>query len=203
MIIHIVDYGIGNIRSIQKSLQRIDVQTHITSNPSDILSADKIILPGVGHFMKAVENLKRKGLWEVLNVAVMEKKIPILGICLGMQLMTKFSEEGDVQGFGWIDGITKRFDLANTSLKVPHMGWNNIEIRKHQVLSSGINSSSFFYFVHSYYVTCNNQEDILYETKYAIKFVSGLKKNNIFGVQFHPEKSHKAGLLMLSNFSNY
>ena len=199
-MITIVDYGMGNLRSVQKAFERIGVQVKISDIADEILSSDKIVLPGVGHFEKGVSNLKERGLFKALNEAVLAKKIPIIGICLGMQLMTEFSEEGNCEGFGWIKGKTQKFCFQGNGLKIPHMGWNNLIITKTDSLYDGITSDNFFYFVHSYYVSCDDENNILAETNYGNKFVSSFQKENIFGCQFHPEKSHDAGLKVLSNF---
>jgi imidazole glycerol-phosphate synthase subunit HisH len=201
-MIVVVDYGMGNVRSVQKTFQRLNTEAVISGNPELILNASKIILPGVGHFKNAVENLRGRGLWEAIDEAVKEKKTPILGICLGMQLMTEHSEEGDAEGFGWIEGDTKKFNLNDPGLKIPHMGWNTIEQKKEHGIGASIEANSFFYFVHSYYVSCRNDQDILFTTNYGIPFVSGFQKGNVTGVQFHPEKSHKNGLKMIANFIN-
>ncbi len=199
-MITIVDYGMGNLRSVQKAFERVGVQVKISGTPDEILSADKIVLPGVGHFEKGVNNLKERGLFKTLNEAVVTKKIPIIGICLGMQLMTEFSEEGNCEGFGWIKGKTKKFSFEGNGLKIPHMGWNNLIITKSDSLYDGISSDNFFYFVHSYYVSCDEESNILAVTNYSNRFVSSFEKENIYGCQFHPEKSHDAGLKILSNF---
>lgn len=199
-MITIVDYGMGNLRSVQKAFERVGVQVKITGIADEILSSDKIVLPGVGHFEKGVSNLKERGLFKALNEAVLTKKIPIIGICLGMQLMTEFSEEGNCKGFGWIKGKTQKFRFKGNGLKIPHMGWNNLIITRTDSLYDGITSDNFFYFVHSYYVSCDEENNILAETNYSNNFVSSFQKGNIFGCQFHPEKSHDAGLKVLSNF---
>lgn len=201
-MIVIVDYGMGNLRSVQKAFERINIKARISEDKSDILNAEKLLLPGVGHFEKGINNLKEKKLFNSLNEAVLEKKIPILGICLGMQLMTEFSEEGNVEGFGWIKAKTKKFSFKNNNLKIPHMGWNNLLIKNKNQLFITINHDNFFYFVHSYYVSCDNEEDVQAETNYGTKFVSSFQKENIYGCQFHPEKSHDAGLQVLMNFAN-
>lgn len=199
MNLRIIHYGLGNLRSVEKAFQRIGQNVSFAESAADIASADKLILPGVGHFAKGIENLKQKHLWDALNEAVLIKQTPILGICLGMQLMTKFSEEGNVEGLKWIDGDTKKFKNISP-LKTPHMGWNSIALKKDSALGKGLNNDSSFYFVHSYYVSCQQQEDVLMETTYGHPFVSGFQKGNIMGVQFHPEKSHKTGLTLLQNF---
>ena len=198
----IIDYGMGNLSSVKRKLSRIKVDALITSNPHDVLTADKIILPGVGHFQMAMENIMRLNLLDVLNEAVLIKHKPILGICLGMQLMANKSEEGNVPGLGWIDGDVVRFKVSNTkTYKIPHMGWNSINIQKESRIMSGLNNSSSFYFVHSYYVNCNDKNDILCKTNYGIEYTSAVEKNNITGMQFHPEKSHDEGLQIINNFA--
>ncbi len=197
----IVDYGMGNLNSIMKKLTHLKVSAIISSNPQDILNADKLILPGVGHFQKAVENIKKLNLFDVLNEYVLLKKKTILGICLGMQLMANKSEEGNVEGFGWIDAEVIKFKTNNTlKYKIPHIGWNQIIKTKESALMKDIPKLAEFYFVHSYHFKCNNSSDILNETEYEYKFTSAVEKENIFGVQYHPEKSHDVGERVLSNF---
>jgi len=200
MSITIINYGLGNLRSVQKALERLGIRTKISSDLNEISSAEKLLLPGVGHFKKGMKNIITLGLLGILNEKVLKEKVPILGICLGMQLMTKFSEEGNVEGFGWIDAETKKFILEKKH-KIPHMGWNNIDIIKKNGFTKNISEKDFFYFVHSFYVTSVKEEDLLFKTEYGQEFVSGFNKDNIYGVQFHPEKSHDAGLQLLKNFS--
>lgn len=202
-MIAIIDYGMGNLRSVQKAFQRINLPAVITCDPQEISGSERIILPGVGHFANGMEKLKEKGLDDLLSVLVLKEKKPILGICLGMQLMTNFSEEGNVPGLGWLDARTVRFAISGmlSPLKIPHMGWNNVEVKNEGPLFSGIDLSDPFYFVHSYHVQCSNPGDVLCTTNYAQTFISGFARGNIFGVQFHPEKSHTAGLKLLQNFS--
>lgn len=200
-MITIIDYGMGNLRSVQKAFERIKVGTKISNKAEDIINSDKLILPGVGHFERGMRNLKESGLFDALNEAVLNRKTDILGICLGMQLMTEFSEEGGCKGFGWITAKTKKFVFNNNQLKIPHMGWNNLIMKGENKLLKGVGSDKFFYFVHSYYVSCENNEDIIAETNYGEKFVSSFNKSNIYGCQFHPEKSHDAGLWILRNFA--
>jgi glutamine amidotransferase len=200
-MVTIIDYGMGNLRSVQKAFERIRVPARISSDISEILSADKLVLPGVGHFAQGIRNLKQKSLFNALNEAVIERKKPVLGICLGMQLMTEYSEEGNCEGFGWICAKTRRFTFSTNSLKIPHMGWNNLSIKNFDSIFRGISSDNFFYFVHSYFISCTNESDILAETIYGSNFVSSFQKENIFGCQFHPEKSHDSGLLVLKNFT--
>jgi len=198
----IIDYGMGNLRSVQKAFERIKVPALITSDKTEILKADKIVLPGVGNFERGIANLKSNGLFDTLNEVVTEHKIPILGICLGMQLMTEFSEEGNVEGFGWIKARTIKFVFDKNDLKIPHMGWNNINVVRVSQITNNISPDNLFYFVHSYFVTCENQDDVLAITNYGLSFVSSFQKENIYGCQFHPEKSHESGLSLLSNFAN-
>jgi len=199
----ILDYGMGNIFSVTKKLNRLKIDSCVSSSQDEILSADKIILPGVGHFGKAMENLKKLNLIDVLNHEVLIKKKPILGICLGMQLMANKSEEGNVEGLGWIDANVVKFNITNKlKYKVPHTGWNQISISKESKLMHNIPNFSEFYFVHSYHFKTNNSIDILNETEYESKFVSAIEKENIYGVQYHPEKSHDVGELLLKNFVN-
>jgi glutamine amidotransferase len=195
----IVDYGMGNLRSVQKAFERINVKAIVTNNPNNLTSADKIVLPGVGHFHQGMENLISSGFKDSLYDAVIQKKIPILGICLGMQLMTQFSEEGNVAGLGFISATVKKFVLSN--LKIPHMGWNSIENIKKTTFFPILDSSEMVYFVHSYYVQCKNTTDILFQTNYGHLFDSAFQHDNIIGFQFHPEKSHKVGLKLLEYFA--
>ncbi len=197
----IVDYGMGNLNSVKRKFYRIGINAEISSIPAEILNADKIILPGVGHFQKAVENLKHLKIWDALNIAVLEKRTPILGICLGMQLMAKSSEEGNVEGFGWIDAEVIRFRIHDKlKYKVPHIGWNQVEIIKQNRLFDDVDLSSGFYFVHSYHIKCNDEHDVLNRTIYEYSFVSAFQKDNVTGLQYHPEKSHDAGEQLLRNF---
>jgi len=202
MKIIIIDYGMGNLKSVQNHLIRLGYPAIISSNRNDILSADKLILPGVGHFAEGMKKLKEYDLIESMNKKVLEDRCPILGICLGMQLFTEFSEEGNTNGLGWIKAKTKKFVFAGIQkeLKIPHMGWNTINFRFKSNLFMDIPDDSSFYFVHSYYVECGHEEDILAETEYGIKFTSVIGRDNIFGTQFHPEKSHQAGIQLLKNF---
>jgi len=199
----IIDYGMGNLHSVRRKLLKAGADIQIISNGRDLLNVQKIVLPGVGHFRKAVENLKQRGFWDALNFAVHEKKVPILGICLGMQLMAKHSEEGNSEGFGWFDANVVKFRVNDyLTFKVPHTGWNQVSILKKSQLMKGIQSLSEFYFVHAYHFVCNNPDDILNETEYENKFTSAVEKRNVYGVQYHPEKSHDAGEILLKNFVN-
>jgi glutamine amidotransferase len=201
-MIVIIDYGVGNLQSILNKLKRIDVDAVISSNPEEIQNARKLILPGVGAFENGMKNLRKFGLLSVLSKKIIEEKTPILGICLGMHLFTKSSEEGHVPGLGWIDCTTKKFKFApKTRLKIPHIGWNTLEIEKNHPILKGITNDSSFYFLHSYHLVCPKEDVVLARTNYGYDFVSAVQKENILGVQFHPEKSHKNGLQLLRNFA--
>lgn len=193
----------GNIGSIAKKIKQLGYGVIIANTPNEVMAAEKIILPGVGHFTSAVNKLKSNGLWDALNEKVLVQKTPILGICLGMQLMARHSDEGDCQGFGWFDAEVKRFEVSDTKkYKVPHMGWNSVKPVKQSVLFKDVDPEQGFYFVHSYYLKCNNPADNLAITNYCFNFTSAVQWENIFGLQFHPEKSHDAGTVVLKNFMN-
>jgi glutamine amidotransferase len=196
----IINYNLGNPKSIKNMLGYLGIHSHITSDLVEIANAERLILPGVGNFRHGMAQLTKLGLIDVLEKEVMDNKKPILGICLGMQLLTKHSEEGDLEGLGFIDAQTKKFELLDSILKVPHMGWNTVSFQKETLLNSSISSQPRYYFVHSYFVECTNQDDILCTTQYGQEFVSGFQRQNIFGLQFHPEKSHKFGMELLANF---
>ncbi|WP_020528442.1 imidazole glycerol phosphate synthase subunit HisH [Flexithrix dorotheae] len=199
----IIDYGMGNLNSVKKKFDRLKVNVIITSDPHEIESANKIVLPGVGHFKKAMENLNNLNLIPALNKFTLIDKKPILGICLGMQLMANNSEEGNCEGLGWIDANVVNFSISNKlRYKVPHMGWNQVHINKESLLMKEIGSQSEFYFVHSYHFIANQKSDILNETDFEYKFTSAVEKDNIYGVQYHPEKSHETGEQLLKNFIN-
>ena len=197
----IVDYGTGNLNSVKKCLQRLKVSGVVSSDARQIADADKIILPGVGHFGTAMATLNNLGLVDALNEAVLEKRIPILGICLGMELMATKSEEGNADGLGWINAKAVRFKIADQErYKLPHMGWNQVCIKKTSKLMKGVEELSEFYFAHSYYLEVDDSADLLNETEYESTFVSAVERGNIFGVQYHPEKSHDTGIRVLKNF---
>lgn len=200
--IMVLDYGMGNHFSIVKRLLKFDCRVFAGNSVKEMSEADKIVLPGVGHFGKAVENIKKLGVLDALNEAVLAKQKPILGICLGMQLMAKKSEEGDTEGLGWIDAEVVKFKITNSlHFKIPHIGWNTVEQKKDAALLKNIPSNSEFYFVHAYHMHNNQNQDILGVTNYEYSFVSAIEKDNIFGVQFHPEKSHDIGNTLLENFT--
>jgi len=202
-MIAIIDYGMGNLQSIKNMLKELRVQAIITSTEDEIFQAEKLIFPGVGAFNSGFNNINSLGLIPVLTRKVILEKTPILGICLGMQLFSKKSEEGDSDGLGWIKARTVRFsfDQPDKKLKIPHMGWNTIPKRKDEPFLNGMDEESRFYFVHSYHLVCDNPDDVIAETHHGYFFPSIIRHNNIFGVQFHPEKSHKYGMRLLSNFA--
>lgn len=202
--IAIIDYGMGNLFSIEKRLKRMGVETIDASKAEDVLRADKLILPGVGHFAKAMEQLEKLGLIDVLNEEVLQNKKPILGICLGMQLFANYSEEGNARGLEWINAEVKRFQINDSKkYKIPHTGWNEVIPQKSSPLFENCVAPMEFYFVHSYYFNCAEEQDVLALSNHEKNFVCAVQKSNIFGVQFHPEKSHEIGNTLLKNFINY
>jgi imidazole glycerol-phosphate synthase subunit HisH len=205
-VVTIVDYGMGNLGSVKNMFKKIGEEAIITADPRDVLNSNKILLPGVGSFDRAIANLIERGLFEVIKEKVTQQRIPILGICLGMQLLAKASEEGESEGFGFIDAYAKKFDFAGLDehLPIPHMGWNKVMLQKKSPLFANMHPNPRFYFVHSYAIQCKDQFDSLTTTNYGYNFVSAFEHENILGVQFHPEKSHKFGMKLLQNFvENY
>ena len=198
----IVDYGMGNLHSVLKAFKRLRIDAKVSSDISEIQAADKLILPGVGHFKRGMDNLAERNLIQTLNEEVLEKGKPILGICLGMQLFTNSSEEGNATGLGWLDAETVEFSFPDEEKKyrIPHIGWNSLNFAVKSSLYDGISEEPSFYFVHSYYVKSNNPNDVAASTEYGLSFTSSMVKNNIFATQFHPEKSHDDGLKLLQNF---
>ncbi|GIU70032.1 MAG: imidazole glycerol phosphate synthase subunit HisH 2 [Candidatus Woesearchaeota archaeon] len=201
-MIIIIDYGCGNLGSIQNMIKKIGGVSKITSNLKEIDNAEKLILPGVGAFDTGIKNLHDRGIWDILNKKALSDKTPILGICLGMQLMTKSSEEGILKGLAWIDAETKKFNFEYIpeKRKIPNMGWNYIKLKKDSILFNNMYENPKFYFVHSYYVKCNISQDVLATAEYGFEYDCAFQNENIFGVQFHPEKSHKYGMRLLENF---
>ena len=201
-MVTIVDYGVGNLASIQNMLKKVGSEALISSREEDILSAQKLILPGVGAFDTCVEKLQASGLLDSINKRVLEDRVPVLGVCVGLQLLTEGSEEGRLPGLGWIRGSVVRFkqELLPPELKIPHMGWTDVEVCKASRLFEGMHEEPRFYFVHSYHLRIEDPADALVEATYGYKFVAGIERGNIMGVQFHPEKSHKFGMKLLENF---
>lgn len=203
-MITIIDYGLGNIRAFVNVYNRLNIETKIAHTAKDLQGATKIILPGVGAFDQAMTLLKASGMRDTLQQLVLEDKVPVVGICVGMQILAKSSEEGILPGLGWIDGVVKKFDLTTIPYKtrLPHMGWNTICPQNDSDLLKGFSDDSRFYFLHSYYFECNNQDDIISTSEYGIKFTSAVNHENIYGIQFHPEKSHSNGVDLLNNYAN-
>ncbi|HWY12472.1 MAG TPA: imidazole glycerol phosphate synthase subunit HisH [Bacteroidia bacterium] len=199
-MIVIVDYGLGNLVSVKNMLKKLGIESTITDKKDAIEKAQKIILPGVGAFDNGMNLIKQKGLLGVLNQKATIEKIPVLGICLGMQLLTKGSEEGIEKGLGWVDAQTIKFNFTDRVLKIPHMGWSYIDVKKENELIRKEDKHRF-YFVHSYYVKCNDESDVIATCNYGTEFTCILNHGNIFGAQFHPEKSLKFGMELLNNFS--
>lgn len=204
-MIVIIDYGLGNLGSIKNMLRKIGYSSEISSDPEVISKASKIILPGVGAFDTGMSRLNDMGIIHLLNKKVFNEKIPILGICLGAQLMCIGSEEGQLKGLGWFDADVLSFRgrfIEGKDLPVPNMGWIDVSLQKESSLTSNLPSDPRYYFVHSYFISAKKDEDILMTAKYGFSYTAALQRENIFGVQFHPEKSHKYGFQLLKNFAN-
>lgn len=199
-MVTIIDLGIGNVGSIKNMIHKLGKYSIITNLEDDIYNATKLILPGIGSFDNAITKMNKLGIKHALEEKVLSERIPFLGICLGMQLLAKGSQEGDLKGLGWVDGYVKKFtNLGN--LKVPHMGWNDISIIKESKLfTNSFSEDRRFYFVHSYHFDCENKDDVLCTSNYGIEFTSAVQKNNIYATQFHPEKSHRFGLDLFNSF---
>lgn len=202
-MITIVDYGTSNLGSMQNMLKKIGVSSKIAAAPHDLQDATKIIVPGVGSFDAGMRKLRDSGMIPVLNQKVLVERIPTLGVCLGMQLMTAGSEEGELPGLGWIEAQTLRFDQrSDPGLKVPHMGWNQVIPAKASALIADFPPEARFYFAHSFYVVCKSVEDVLFKVRYgANTFAAAFQRGNLMGAQFHPEKSHRFGMTFLRNFA--
>ena len=203
-MITIIDYGLGNIKAFANVYKKANIPAQIAKKNDLLKDASKIILPGVGSFDHAMNLLNMSGMRETLDELVIEKKTPVLGICVGMQMLAHSSEEGRLPGLAWIDGKVKKLDI--TSIKyhthLPHMGWNNISPTKKNGILKGLYATSRFYFLHSYYFHCFNKETEIATTEYGNVFSCAVNSENIFGVQFHPEKSHQNGVQLLLNFGN-
>ena len=202
-MIGIIDYGSGNLQAIATIYKNLNINYQLISKPEDLEKADKLILPGVGAFDATMQQLIDSGLKDKLNELVLQKKIPILGICVGLQVMGYGSEEGYLSGLGWIPGKVRKFDETKISFKpkLPHMGWNRINNIQSHKLFQGIDIDFGFYFVHSFYFECRKDENILATSNYGVEFTSAINDNNIYGTQFHPEKSHSNGVQLLKNFA--
>lgn len=200
-MIVIVDYGMGNLGSIVNMLKKIAVKAIVSGNAEVIAAAPKLLLPGVGSFDRAIERIHELGLKSVLDEQVLVSKKPILGICLGMQLLTRSSEEGKLPGLGWLPADTLRFP-AMPNLRIPHMGWNMVVPATPSQLTQNLPKESRFYFVHSYHVRVDNENHSILKCQYGVSFDAAVQKDNIYGAQFHPEKSHRFGMHLLQNFAH-
>ena len=202
-MITIIDYGSGNIQAIANIYENLKVSYKIATLPEHVIGAEKIFLPGVGAFDETISKLDETGFRTVLDFEVIENKTPIIGICVGMQILADSSEEGNLRGLGYIKGKVKKFDKASLiqKPKLPHLGWNSLTISKPNTLFEGIDAELGFYFLHSYYFECEDKSDILTVTEYGASFASAVSHNNVFGIQFHPEKSHHNGVKLLHNFA--
>jgi glutamine amidotransferase len=200
--ISVIDYGCGNLASVVNMIHYVGGKAQVITAPHELERAKKLILPGVGAFDHGMSNLQEKGWISPLRSAVFERKLPIMGICLGMQLLTRGSEEGQEPGLGWIDAQARLFRPTDTRLKVPHMGWTEvIQSRADELLPLPLPlSPRRFYFVHSYRVECTNPDDVLLQSHYGETFVAAFRRANIWGFQFHPEKSHKFGMELFRHF---
>ena len=198
-MITIVDYGMGNLGSVLNMFRKLSIPARISSDLEQIGRAEKLLLPGVGAFDSAMERLTGTELRTVLDQKALVERIPVLGICLGMQLLTRSSEEGQLSGLGWIPAATYKFPVS--SLKVPHMGWNIVHPYTPSPLTEDFEGEFRFYFVHSYYVKADDEKDAILRTNYGVTFDSAVQKDNIFGAQFHPEKSHRFGMQLFKNFA--
>jgi len=201
-MITIINYGLGNIKAIQNVYSKLSIPVRVVSDKNHLGHTEKLILPGVGAFDYAMGKLKDSGMYEKINELVLEKEIPVLGICVGMQMMAKSSEEGVLPGLGWVDAAVKKFVATKIDGKIhlPHMGWNDVESKTENPLFEDLHKDAMFYFLHSYHVVCNDEKQIIAISNYADNFVCAINFKNIYGVQFHPEKSHHFGVKLLENF---
>ncbi len=197
-MIKIVNYGLGNIDAFLNIYKRLGIEAQTANCSGELIEADKIVLPGVGAFDYAMERLNKSGMRGILDDMVLNKHVPVIGICVGMQMMAKRSEEGVAEGLGWFDAEVIKF--KDESLLVPEMGWNSVE-HNDNVIFNGLIGHPRFYFLHSYYLKCNNVNDVIGTSDYGITYASAVNKGNIYGIQFHPEKSHSNGVKLLENFA--
>lgn len=203
-MITIIDYGVGNIFAFQNVYKRLDIPTKIAKTSQDLADAEKLILPGVGSFDYAMNQLNNSGMREKLDELVLDKKVPVIGICVGMQMMGNRSDEGKLEGLKWIDSEILKFDesLIQQRTKLPHMGWNDVTPVNNHPLFIGLEKSAIFYFLHTFYFKCKNEKESIAISNYGISFSSAVNRDNIYGIQFHPEKSHQYGEKLLNNFAN-
>lgn len=203
-MIAIINYGLGNIKAFANVYTRLNIPFKIVETPDELVSAEKFILPGVGAFDRAMERLNASGMREALAEQVIDKQKPVIGICVGMQMLADSSEEGTLPGLGWITGTVRKFDASKLKYRphLPHMGWNNITPSSNDQLFVKLENDPRFYFLHSYYFDCEKEENVIATAEYGDKFACVVRNGNIYGVQFHPEKSHHNGVNILKNFGN-
>lgn len=203
-MITLIDYGVGNIYAFQNVYKRLNIPTKIAKKKEDLANAKKLILPGVGSFDYAMTQLNASGMREKLDELVLEKKVPVIGICVGMQIMGNRSDEGKLEGLKWINSEILKFDenLIQQRTKLPHMGWNDVDPINSHPLFIGLEKDAIFYFLHSFYFKCKNETESIAVSNYGISFSSAVNRENIYGIQFHPEKSHQHGEKLLHNFAN-
>ena len=203
-MIAVIDYGLGNVLAFKNVFNRLNIQVGVARSPEDLSEATQLILPGVGSFDHAMRQFDGSGMREKVEHLVLRCEIPILGVCVGMQMLAKSSEEGKLSGLGWIDADVKRFDRSRMlpGTHLPHMGWNDVKPVVGGGLFHGLEDDARFYFLHSYYFACHNSKDVLATSDYGAQFSAAVRRNNIYGVQFHPEKSHHFGSQLLKNFSD-
>jgi glutamine amidotransferase len=202
-MITIVDYGLGNIAAFANLYRRLNIPVTIAKTADELKGADKIVLPGVGHFDHAMELLEGSGMRETLDALVLRERVPVLGICVGMQILARTSDEGKLPGLGWIKADVRWFKSigGTNSMPLPHMGWNDVKPLMPSKLFSQLETEARFYFLHSYYIECDRDEDVLAVCNYGADFACAVHAGNIYGVQFHPEKSHRFGTCLLKNFA--
>jgi imidazole glycerol-phosphate synthase subunit HisH len=203
-VIAIIDYGLGNVRAFANVYKNLNIPAINVKQAAELKYVSKVILPGVGSFDYAMQRLEKSGMRELLDEMVLELHVPVLGICVGMQMLAHSSEEGNLPGLGWIDGEVRRFNTSSgePTMRVPHMGWNDIRPVKSNGLLHGLDLNARLYFLHSYYFDCHKTEDIIAVTDYNGEFACVVNSGNVYGVQFHPEKSHSCGIRILENFAN-
>ncbi|WP_222535562.1 imidazole glycerol phosphate synthase subunit HisH [Pedobacter polysacchareus] len=202
-MIALIDYGVGNIRAFTNIYKQLNLPIKIAKSEDDLIDVTKIILPGVGAFDHAMDQLNHSGMRQRLDDLVLKQAVPVVGICVGMQMLANSSDEGKSAGLGWINASVKKFDESKISYSthLPHMGWNDIKSVKRSPILEGLEKDAKFYFLHSYYFHCNDLENTIATTDYGIEFCCAVNKDNIYGVQFHPEKSHQFGIQLLNNFA--
>lgn len=202
-MVTIIDYGVGNISAFLNIFNQLNIEANTATTEAELSGAKKLILPGVGHFDYAMQRFTDSGMRNAVNNLVINEKVPVLGVCVGMQMMAAKSDEGALEGLGWIDADVKKFDQNQNSefLPLPHMGWNDVYTIKENPLLQNLSEEARFYFLHSYYFKCHDETNIIAKADYGVEFTCAVNKNNIYGAQFHPEKSHHFGIQLLKNFA--